>query len=212
MHLDNIVALNNYLDLTTERKLVPFDPLLLKLMNLRKYDRIFPDYISNYDEIMKAYMHIGKAWCGVAQGKPVCAFGIIPLWKGVAEIWMLTDEELPKYIRTFHRVTKQMFDLFFDEYELNRLQCTVHSLNGHGVKWIEALYFEQEGRLKKYGPDGKDFFMYGRLKNGRHTLIAKSSKSSRPRPRTAQTAKGAGGKSGGKGTRKPGSSAGTKKK
>jgi hypothetical protein len=165
--LDDIAALNKHFKLDNSRKLVEFHPTLLKLMNLRKWDRVFPDNIPNYSRLTQYYKDIGYAWCGVADGKPVCAFGVIPLWRGVGDVWMLTDAELPSYGRTFHRVAKGMFDIYIDELNIIRLQCTVHAANFQAIKWIKAMYFKQEGLLEKYGPDGCDFYMFARLKNER---------------------------------------------
>jgi len=166
--LDDITALNKHFKLNDSRKLVEFHSGFLKLMNLRKWDQVFPDNVPNYAKMTEAYSNIGRAWCGVADGKPVCAFGIIPLWKTVGEIWMLTDVDLPLYGRTFHRVARGMFDIYIEELNVIRLQCTVHSRNFQAIKWIKTMYFKEEGLLEKYGPDGHDFYMFARLKNERN--------------------------------------------
>jgi len=176
--LNDINALNHALGLNSERKLIEFESPLLKLMQLRKWDRVFPDYVANYASLTDAYKNIGYAWCGVANGSPVCAFGLVPLWNGVGEVWMLTDVRLPRFARTFHRVSRQMFNIYIEELNMIRLQCTVHSRNLQARKWIESMYFKKEGLLKQYGPDGHDFFMFARIKDGRNIKHTQSTSTS----------------------------------
>ncbi len=190
--LDDITALNRYMKLDESRKLVEFHPGLLKLMTLRKWDQVFPDNIPNYEELTKSYHNIGYAWCGVADGKPVCAFGIVPLWRGVGEVWMVTDVELPLYGRTFHRVAKEMFDIYIGELLMNRLQCTVHSRNFQAIRWIKKMRFLEEGLLQKYGPDGEDFYIFARLRDGWDSEFPKATATApRARPGSSANAEGA---------------------
>jgi len=191
--LDDITALNRHMKLDESRKLVEFHPGFLKLMNLRKWDQVFPNNIPDYDQLTKMYCDIGYAWCGVADGKPVCAFGVVPLWRGVGDVWMVTDVELPTYGRTFHRVAKQMFDIYIGELWMVRLQCTVHSRNFQAIKWIKKMRFLEEGLLKKYGPDGHDFYMFARLSDGRHPEFPQdTSATARTRPGSSANAERAG--------------------
>ena len=177
----------------TDPKLVGYHPTLVRMMNIREHDQVFFKRIENYPDIIKGYSVMGPSYIAVHHGRPLAVFGCIPLWTGVGEAWLITDKDLSSIKRPFHRVTKGMFDIFMSELNLVRLQVTVHSSNLQAVKWIKTLYFKEEGRLKRYGPDGKDFFMYARIKDGRDFFKTKStSTTSGARSRNAQTTRATG--------------------
>tara|TARA_R100001594_G_C3997544_1_gene253880 strand:- start:283 stop:777 length:495 start_codon:yes stop_codon:yes gene_type:complete len=161
--LENIPALNQRFNLT-DPKLIDFHPTLLSMMDIRKEDQVFFNHIEHFDQVISGYSHLGHSYVAVHHGRPLAVFGVIPLWGGVAEAWLITDSKLGSIARPFHRVTKLMFDLFMSELCLFRLQVTVHTGNVRAIKWIKTLYFQEEGRLRKYGPDKEDFFMFSRIK------------------------------------------------
>ena len=190
--LDDIPALNERFGLT-DPKLVGYHPTLVRMMDIREHDQVFFKRIENYPDIIKGYSVMGPSYIAVHHGRPLAVFGCIPLWTGVGEAWLITDKDLSSIARPFHRVTKKMFDIFMAELNLVRLQVTVHSSNLQAVKWIKTLYFKEEGRLEKYGPDGKDFFMYARIKDGRDFFKTKSTSStSGARSRNAQKTRATG--------------------
>ena len=190
--LDDIPALNERFGLT-DPKLVGYHPTLVRMMDIREHDQVFFKRIENYPDIIKGYSVMGPSYIAVHHGRPLAVFGCIPLWTGVGEAWLITDKDLSSIARPFHRVTKKMFDIFMSELNLVRLQVTVHSSNLQAVKWIKTLYFKEEGRLEKYGPDGKDFFMYARIKDGRDFFKTKStSTTSGARSRNAQKTRATG--------------------
>ena len=195
--LNDVPALNRQFNLT-DPKLVEYHPSLVKMMDIREHDQVFFKRIENYPDVLKAYAVMGPAYIAVHHGQPLAVFGCIPLWSGVGEAWLITDKNLSTIARPFHRVTKKMFDIFMSELQLVRLQVTVHSLNFQAIKWIKTLYFREEGRLQKYGPDGEDFFMYARIKDGRSVLKTQGTSTStgagpRVTPATGATGKKTGG-------------------
>mgnify|MGYP003140876557 FL=1 len=159
--LNDVEKINETYKLT-DPKIIEFHPALVGMMTVREHDRVFFDTIPEFPTILEGYSKMGPAYAAVHHGRPVGIFGCIPLWEGVAECWLITDVNLTDIARPFHRVTKHMFDLFMSELNLVRLQVTVHSQNVLALKWIKTLYFKEEGRLEKYGPDGQDFIMFAR--------------------------------------------------
>ena len=58
---------------------------------------------------------------------------------------------------------KNYYANIFDDYDLKRLQITVSYHNNTAYKFAKSLYFKKEGVLKKYGPEGADYFMMARF-------------------------------------------------
>ena len=87
--------------------------------------------------------------------------GIVPLWEGVGEIWMVSSIHIERYkieaikqILTFLKSVGASF---------HRLQATVDTEDKRAVRFIEWLGFEREGTLRKYGFSGSDHYIYARI-------------------------------------------------
>jgi hypothetical protein len=165
MILEDIEALNKAVKLTGDRQLVPFSPVHVQMMELGIFDKAYLEHLPDWLGMLSGMATLGYAYTGAKAGKPMCCFGVIKLWPGVAEVWLIPDADVTSVARSFHRVTKLFFDIIMSELHLFRLQATVHTLNEPADKWIRSLYFQEEGVLRRFGPDGSDAKMYSRLRD-----------------------------------------------
>ena len=161
--LDDIQALNSALKLTDTPRLIDFSPVHVVMLNVNEFDQKYFDVFGNYEDVLLSYSALGKAFTAIHHGKPMCCFGVIPLWPGCAECWLVPDVEIGTIARSFHRTSKAIFDIFMSEWRLVRLQVTVNCGNVAASKWIKKMSFSEEGRLQNYGPEGDDYFMFSRL-------------------------------------------------
>jgi len=164
MILDDIGALNEAVKLSGDKRLVPFSPVHVRMMDLGPFDTAYLEHLDDWVKMLDGMARIGHAFTGALAGKPMCSFGIIKLWPGVAEMWLIPDANLTTVARPFHRATKAFIDICMDDLQLVRLQVTVHTLNVPADKWIKRLHFNEEGVLRKFGPEGADYRIYARLK------------------------------------------------
>lgn len=193
--LEDIERLNERVKTRPPLKIIDFEPALVPMLKPRGTDQTFFDYIPNFHGVLAGYAEIGYAHMAVVNGKPVCMFGCVPLWSGVAELWMITDVDLASSARIFHRYTKEMLDIYMSELSLVRIQIWVHSQNERAIKWAKSLYFEEEGTARQFGPDGADFHLLARFKNGRHckrNIFKARSTTCAPRSRPGDGASAAG--------------------
>jgi hypothetical protein len=105
----------------------------------------------------------GVAYTGIGEGKVYAMFGVYEYWKGCAEAWLIPSKHIGRKTLSFHRTALQFFELAANELGIKRLQFTIHSENVPAVKWAERCYFDFEGTMRRYGPDGKDYKIYSRL-------------------------------------------------
>jgi|TARA_R110002072_G_scaffold85965_1_gene194216 hypothetical protein len=160
--LTDIDALNRLSKLQKDYFLIDFEPAMIPRITPRGTDAIYFKYIPRFSEILAHYAQLGPAYMACYKGKIICMFGCLPLWNGVGEAWLITDVSLPNHARPFHRVTKIILDRFMSELNLVRLQITIHQSNVLAYKWAKVLYFKEEGVLRKFGPDGSNFYMMAR--------------------------------------------------
>lgn len=171
----DIDELNHKIGLKGDRVLVPFSPVHVQMMELGPFERAYLESLPNYLQILEGYASLGLAYTGVDNGRPMLCWGMVQIWKGVGEWWMLPDAKLTSVRHTFHRAARRLMDVIAYEMHIVRLQCTVHTDNGPADKWIRSMQFSEEGLLKQFGPEGADYKMYARLVNGRTVQHPESS-------------------------------------
>ncbi len=92
--------------------------------------------------------------------------GMIILWKGVAEMWLMLTANCRKEgffgIIAFEAI-KNKVDEMLEEHKIRRAQATVRIDFPKAKKMVKALGFELEGIMKSYTPDGADVELYARI-------------------------------------------------
>ena len=162
--LDDIEALNKAVRLTGDRKLVTFSPVHIEMMELSPFEQAYFDSLPNWLYMLEGMAALGYAYTGIKAGRPYCSFGVMKMWPGVAEMWLIPDADLAQVVMSFHRAARRFSDICMSKLHLVRLQATVHSANVPGDNWIKRMLFQEEGVLRGFGPDGSDHKMYSRIK------------------------------------------------
>ena len=133
------------------------------MMDLRQFERELMESVPDFNERLKWYSDTELACSAISGGQMLCCWGIIQIWPGLAEGWLLTSNQIEGYAVSLTRGARRYFKQVATELKLNRLQITVNSRNIVAIRWADALGFEREGRLRNYGPSGDDYFMYARV-------------------------------------------------
>jgi L-amino acid N-acyltransferase YncA len=95
---------------------------------------------------------------------PIAIIGLTLLWEGVADIWGVISDEVKKTPIAFHKQIMHSMNFYAEELKLRRLQVYVQAEFNDGCKWLRSLGFVTEGRLASFGPEGKDYYIMGRVK------------------------------------------------
>jgi RimJ/RimL family protein N-acetyltransferase len=95
-------------------------------------------------------------------GRLLACFGLVPIWAHSSEAWMLASEQVSRGTRTLVKTLKSLLQ---SRPEL-RIQTTVKADFETGLRFVEFLGFELEGRLQRYNVQGQDVYMYARVKHG----------------------------------------------
>ena len=110
------------------------------------------------------YAGKGPAWTLTHRGEIVASAGFYVMWPGVAEAWLTTTPLVYKYPLYFWRGTKEVFKRIDEQVKFRRIQATVKAADQRAIKYLKHLGFTIEGFMPKYGPDGSDHYMIGRVK------------------------------------------------
>ena len=95
----------------------------------------------------------------LTNGEIIGCGGILPLWKGVGEAWVISSPQVEKHPIAFARtIWRKLFELI-DSMGLERVQSLVDAEHKVSMVWVERMGFKQEGLMRKY-MDGRDFIRY----------------------------------------------------
>jgi hypothetical protein len=97
---------------------------------------------------------------GTEDRVPVAAFGAIPVWNGVWEVWLIATEDWPKVALGVTKFIKKTMIPAMREAGVHRAQC--RSIEGHETahRWLEFLGAHRESTMPKFGRDGETFHLY----------------------------------------------------
>lgn len=101
-------------------------------------------------------------WAAV-DGKTIAIGGIFELRPECGHAWMWLAREWRRHARMItHAVLSAL-----EAAEYARIEAAVRCDFDAGHRWIERLGFECEAaRMKRWGPDGMDYALYARCRNG----------------------------------------------
>ena len=119
--------------------------------------------ISNYIDYLWANAEAGSSWAGIGRGKVVAAFGIKPIWNGLAEMWMIPGTDIGRHTISIVRGAKVLTDSAIRDYDLKRLQIAVRVENDTAFRFAKSLGFGVESIMKRFGPEGADYYMMARF-------------------------------------------------
>jgi hypothetical protein len=105
----------------------------------------------------------GLAFTGLVDDKPIFAAGMKPIWKGVAEGWVLATAKVWDHPLLVARAIKKDFARVAKQHGLWRVQTAVRSNFDQGLKFAKWLGLEDEGIMKQYGFDKTDHNRYARI-------------------------------------------------
>jgi len=96
-------------------------------------------------------------------GDPIAIIGGKMIFEHSGEIWGLTTDAIRDVPIAFLRQVRKMLEEYRKELNLWRYQMLVSVKLQERVLFAKALGFKKEGLLRKYGPSGDDYYMYGRI-------------------------------------------------
>ena len=109
------------------------------------------------------YSTKGNAYTMFSNGEPVFAIGIVILWDGVAEGWVMASQNIFEMKFLAARTILDLQDKLCKQNKIRRLQTSVKADFKLGLRFATWCGLEVEGLKKKYGPDGSDYYQLGKI-------------------------------------------------
>lgn len=111
---------------------------------------------------LPAYTMPGRGLAIMDHGEVYAATGLAPIWDGVAEAWFIPSKLLDRRKISVIRVVRKELESAIVRLKLRRVQAVVRSDFGDAHKLANWLGFENEGLMRRYGPDGFDYERYAK--------------------------------------------------
>ena len=105
----------------------------------------------------------GLAFTVIINDEPIFAAGMKPIWKGVAEGWVLATAKVWEHPLLVAKAIKKDFARVAQQHGLWRVQTAVRSNFEKGLRFAKWLGLKDEGVMTKYGFDGTDHNRYARI-------------------------------------------------
>ena len=105
----------------------------------------------------------GNAYTLFVDNKPIVAGGIIILWQGVAEGWVMANQNIFEIKLLACKEIKNRTDELCKKNKIKRLQTTVKFDFKKGIRFASWLGLKPEGKMESYGPDGSDYLRMAKI-------------------------------------------------
>lgn len=140
-------------------EIIPFEPEHVMLLPPREEEaemRAHEDFV----KWAKENYTPGTCYSGFYEGKCLGCGGVRILWKGVGEAWVMFSPEIFNFAREAYHYVGMYLEKIITDNNLHRVQGHVDSEFMLAIRYIENLGFKIEGKMRKYGPTGKDHYLY----------------------------------------------------
>lgn len=87
-----------------------------------------------------------------------CA-GVYEVWEGRALAWALIGKTSGRHFKAIHRAVAG----FLAQAKWRRIEMVVDAQFDAGIRWARLLGMKQEGLMRAYGPDGKDYYLFAKV-------------------------------------------------
>lgn len=102
----------------------------------------------------------GLAWTLEDDGEVLACGGLVPVWNGRFNAWLIVSKNAGRRMTTFYRsIESIMGDL-----EYRRIEAFVDVGFDAGIRLVKMLGFELESYKRAYRPDGADMLEFVRIK------------------------------------------------
>lgn len=102
----------------------------------------------------------GVAWAALDGDDVIACAGIVQAHEQRGMAWAMFSERALRQFKLIHRVVRMVLD----GAKWRRIEMTVDANHAAAIAWAERLGFEREGLMRAVTPDGRDCFLYAKVK------------------------------------------------
>ena len=115
-----------------------------------------------YHELLNGLEVENMSFTATHNDKIICAGGIIPIWDGVFEGWIMGSDLIWKFRIASAKIIKQRMEELIIKNKVQRLQTAVKKDFPLGHRFAKWLGLEEEGLMRKY-QNNEDYIRFARV-------------------------------------------------
>lgn len=139
-------------------QIVPFQAEHIFNLRLQRAQAMF--YAKFSPHYARALEDAGNGYTALVDGMPIACAGLVEQWEGRALAWALIAENAGPHFVRITRAVRRALDIA----QYRRIEAHVDAEFGAGIRWAQMLGFEVESKMAQFTPEGRDAFMYVRIK------------------------------------------------
>ena len=93
----------------------------------------------------------------------ICICGLTYPWAGNLEVWTLMSKNVDKHAVSIVKSLRAMIDEYVEKLKAVRVQSVCPATLPNRDRWFKSLKLDPVALLRKYGPNGADYYMYERI-------------------------------------------------
>ncbi len=153
------------LPLNKKIRIIPFQMAHLDLMDIREHELENIFGIKNYKEKIESIVLRGTSLTIIVDNIILCAVGVIDIYNGVCEIWMLPCKSILQHKLRFAKITKNIIDQLWELGYYHRIQVTALADDFHNryFSWL-GFKLETPNGMKNFTIKKCTYNMWSRTK------------------------------------------------
>jgi hypothetical protein len=140
-------------------KVVPFEAWHMHALRLQAAQELFPSQVEpgHAHELER----LGNAYTAIDGGDVLACAGLIEQWQGRAIAWALLAGDIGphRFLRVSRGVMRALCTAPF-----HRIEAAVDCEFPQAIRWVHDLGFELEGKMRAFGVDKRDHYLYARVR------------------------------------------------
>lgn len=143
----------------------------LELIDGRQYERDLTRLAARAGISFARTFAQGPGFTAFENGKAVMAGGVVPTWRdGVGEAWMHISPWIEVHPKAAARCIYRMLGRALLEHPFVRVEAAICAEMPKNQRLAEFAGFRREGLMKRWGPDGRDYYQYAMVAPEGETL------------------------------------------
>lgn len=146
-----------------DEQIVPLTLSHVYNIKLGPHEEEYAKHIRDYRDYVWDYSVQGWSWTAIGRGRVIAIFGVRDIWPGLVEAWFIPGEGLDRHARSTLIGARALLREVMSDTDIRRMQIFVKVDNTRALRFAKALHFEIECKLRKFGPEGADYYAMARF-------------------------------------------------
>ena len=116
-----------------------------------------------WEEQAQIIEETGSALTVFIDNQPAMCVGIIDIWDGLGEVWIVVSNAIESRPVSVARGMRELLDGYFEQGGDRRIQSNVRADWATARRFAKFVGMKEEGLMPSFGPEGADYVRYAKV-------------------------------------------------